>query len=285
MTQTHPIGYLQSLLKELAALPQETEWAEFKRNAIKPEELGEYISALANAAALLGKPFAYMVWGIEDGSHEIIGTDFKPVLARHKQQELESWLLQKLEPKIDFCFHTFNALNTHSVVILEIQAANHTPVRFDAVEYIRIGSYKKPLGKHPEKERALWRIFDRKPFEYQLALENATSEQVLKLLDYPAYFNLTDIPLPEGRNGILSSLEADELILKSDSGLWNITNLGAILFAKELKAFRHLAREAVRLILYKGADRYQTIRELPGTKGYAVGFEGLIDYHQHTVTI
>ncbi|WP_227550006.1 helix-turn-helix domain-containing protein [Raoultella sp. RIT712] len=53
---------LRSLLKELVSLPKETEWAEFKRNAIKPEELGEYISALANSAALLGKPTAYMVW-------------------------------------------------------------------------------------------------------------------------------------------------------------------------------------------------------------------------------
>lgn len=278
MTQNHSSDNLHSLLKELTSLPKETEWAEFKHNGIKPEDLGEYISALANAASLQGKQFAYLVWGVEDGSHEVVGTDFKPASSRHKRQELESWLLQKLEPKIEFCFYAFDALNDLPVVILEIQAANHTPVRFDGVEYIRIGSYKKPLGKHPEKERALWRVFDRKPFEYQLALENASIEQVMKLLDYPSYFNLTDMPLPEGRDGILASLEADDLIQKNDSGSWNITNLGAILFAKELKSFRHLARKAVRLILYKGNDRYQTIRELGGNKGYAVGFEGLIDY-------
>lgn len=84
---------LRSLLKELVSLPKETEWAEFKHNAIKPEELGEYISALANSAALLGKPTAYMVWGVDDEIHSIIGTDFKPSLAKHKHQELESWLL------------------------------------------------------------------------------------------------------------------------------------------------------------------------------------------------
>lgn len=278
MTQNHSQDYLHSLLRELTALSQETEWAEFKHNAIKPEDLGEYISALANAAALQGKPFAFLVWGVEDGSHEVVGTDFKPATARHKKQELESWLLQKLEPKIDFCFYDFTAPNGQPVVILEIQAANHTPVRFDGLEYIRIGSYKKPLGKHPEKERALWRVFDRKPFEYQLAMENISAERVLKLLDYPAYFNLTDVPLPEGREGIFANLEADDLIHKNASGLWDISNLGAILFAKELKPFRHLARKAVRLILYRGNDRYETIRELGGTKGYAVGFEGLIDY-------
>lgn len=278
MTHPKPADYLQSLLTELLALPQETEWAEFKHNATKPEDLGEYISALANSAALLGKPLSYIVWGVDDGSHKVIGTNFKPSSARHKQQELESWLLQKLEPKIDFHFHTFKAPNNLDVVILEIQAANHAPVRFDGVEYIRIGSYKKPLGKHPEKERALWRVFDRKPFEYQLAMENVSVEQVLKLIDYPTYFSLIGMPLPEGRDGILDGLKADDLIQESPAGSWNITNMGAILFSRELGSFRHLARKAVRLILYKGNDRYQTIRELDGTKGYAVGFEGLIDY-------
>ncbi len=60
MTRQKSVDYLQSLLKELVFLPQETEWAEFKHNSIKPEDLGEYISALANSAALLGKPFAYL---------------------------------------------------------------------------------------------------------------------------------------------------------------------------------------------------------------------------------
>ena len=47
--------YYQSLLTELTSLPRETEWAEFKSNSIRAEDLGEYISALANSAALLGK--------------------------------------------------------------------------------------------------------------------------------------------------------------------------------------------------------------------------------------
>lgn len=57
-------------------------------------------------------------------------------------------------------------------------------------------------------------------------------------------------------------MEADKLIVKSANGLWNITNLGAILFAKKLKNFQHLGRKAVRLILYKGNSRVITIREL-----------------------
>ncbi len=278
MTLERSHDYLLSLLRELLTLPNETEWVEFKHNNDGPQQIGEYISALANSAALLGKQSAYLVWGIDDDSHEVIGTRFNPSTARHKQQELESWLLQKAAPKIHFRFYAFSASNDLPVVIMEVQAASHTPVQFDGTEFIRVGSNKKKLRDFAEKERELWRVFDHIPFEQQLAAENVTVEQVLKLLDYPAYFDLLNLPLPEGRDGILSSLQADHLIKASDAGLWHITNLGAILFSKKLRDFRHLARKAVRLILYKGNSRIATVRELEGSKGYAIGFEGLIDY-------
>ena len=268
---------LTSLLRELCKLSKETEWVEFKHNNADPKMVGEYISALANSAALLGKQSAYLVWGIVDETHALQGTDFKPSTAKHKQQELESWLLQKVAPKIHFQFFEFE-VDEKPFVILEVIAASHTPVQFDGVEYIRIGSYKKKLKDHSAKERELWRTFDRVPFEKQMAAENQSEEQVLKLLDYPAYFELTALPLPDNRVGILNALEADRLIIKSDSGLWHISNLGAVLFAKQLTDFSHLARKAVRVVLYKSNNRIETIREIGGNKGYATGFEGLIEF-------
>ncbi len=84
------LAQLQALLRELCHLPNETEWVEFKHNNADAPMVGEYISALANSAALLGKQSAYIVWGVDDETQEVIGTDFKPASARHKQQELES---------------------------------------------------------------------------------------------------------------------------------------------------------------------------------------------------
>ena len=75
---------LQGLLKELCSLPTETEWVEFKRNA-DVEKIGEYISALSNSAALIGKQSAYMVFGVDDDSHQVVGTTFKPSQQKHKQ--------------------------------------------------------------------------------------------------------------------------------------------------------------------------------------------------------
>lgn len=277
MTVDRSAEYLLSLFYELCKLPSETEWLELKLNNDNPEDIGEYLSALANSAALLGKVNAYMIWGVENKSHEVVGTTFKPASAKVGQEELESWLLRLLTPKINFRFHELQ-VDDHSVVLLEIGAAFRHPVQFKNVEYIRVGSYKKKLKDFPEKERELWRVFDRIPFEKEIAAGNVSTDEVFRLLDYPAYFDLLSLPLPEGRDGILSALEADEMIESVRSGKWNITNLGAILFAKKLGDFHSLKRKAVRIVLYKGKSKVETIREQEGTKGYASGFEGLISF-------
>ena len=102
MSIKHNQEQLESLLRELCLLANETEWVEFKHNNYDAPMIGEYVLALSNSAALVGKQTAYIVWGIDNETHALIGTKFKPSTARHKQQELESWLLKKMAPKIDF---------------------------------------------------------------------------------------------------------------------------------------------------------------------------------------
>lgn len=277
MTIEHSIPYLTSLVHELSGLPEETEWVEFKCNDCEPQEIGEYISALANAAALVGKAFAYVVWGIADGDHSMVGTVFRPGTARVGSEELENWLLHMLTPKIHFRFFEVDIDGKH-VVVLEIERAFRQPVQFKGHEFIRVGSYKKKLKDFPEKERALWRIFDRTLFEDGIAADHVQSDDVLRLLDYPAYFDLLGRPLPENRKAILQALAADNLIRVCEAGGWSITNLGAILFAKRLEDFAALKRKALRVIQYRGSNRVETVKEQVGGKGYATGFEGLIGY-------
>lgn len=269
--------YQTSLLHELRQLPDETEWVEFKCNNGNPEELGEYISALANSAALKGKANAYLVWGVDDVSHDIVGTTFRPTQAKKGGEELENWLIRLLSPRIHFRFVEF-MIEGKLVSLVEIPRAAHQPVRFQTAEYIRVGSYKKRLKDYPELERELWRIFDVTPFEHQVAAERVSASDVLTLLDYPSYFTLLEVPLPESRDGILTRLEEDHMIKREHGGHWSILNLGAILFATELTKFRHLARKAVRVIEYEGEGRIRTKREHLGHKGYASGFEGVISF-------
>jgi len=164
------------------------------------------------------------------------------------------------------------------VALLEIGRAIRHPVQFQGQEFIRVGSYKKKLKDFPEKERELWRIFDRTPFEDGVAAERVRDDQVLRLLDYPGYFDLLKRPLPENRDGILKALADDNLIRTCEAGGWNITNLGAILFAKGLEDFQSLRRKAIRVIQYRGTSRIETLKEQVGAKGYAPGFEVLIGF-------
>lgn len=277
MARDNSYEYLISLLHELRQLPKESEWVEFKCNNSNPEEIGEYISALANSATLKDKVHAYLVWGIDGTSHDIVGTSFRPTQSKKGNEELENWLMHLLNPRINFHLIEFEAEGKH-ISMIEIPRASHEPIRFQGVEYVRIGSYKKKLKDYPEKERELWRIFDVTPFEQQVAAEKIDASEVLSLLDYPAYFKLLDVPLPETRDGILERLTADHMIESTQSGQWNILNLGAILLASDLSSFRHLARKAVRVIEYDGEGRTRTKREHQGHKGYAVGFEGLIGF-------
>lgn len=269
--------YWISLVRELRAIPRETGWLEFKRNNAEPQEIGEYISALANTAALEGKAHAYLLWGIDDTSHEAVGTTFDPTRKRIGNEELESWLLRQLTPKIGFHF-VHVALDGVALVLMEIDCAYRHPVQFAGAEFIRIGSYKKRLKDFQEKERALWRVLDATPFERLAAAEKLSPDEVLSVLDYPSYFDLIDRPLPDGRSAILDALAADRLIEPVGGGHWNVMNVGAILLAKQLSDFGPLQRKAVRVVVYKGKGRVQTLREQTGAKGYASGFEGLIAF-------
>jgi predicted HTH transcriptional regulator len=124
---------LQGILSELRKLSAETEWVEFKHNNATPDEIGEYLSALANGAALSGKVHAYLVWGIDNETHEIIGTSFNPLSKKVGNEELESWLLRLLSPKINFHFYSLK-YEEKQVILLQIGTAFRHPVQFKNTE-------------------------------------------------------------------------------------------------------------------------------------------------------
>lgn len=258
----------------------ENEWIEFKKD--KPqssESIGEYISALANSAALHNISKAYLVYGVDDITHEVIGTTFEPKRTKIGNEEIESWLHRLLEPQNDFIINNI-VYNEKRVVIFEIDPAKNAPVSFSGREFIRVGSYKKPLKEFPEKERKLWQVFSAFCFEDEIAKSGVTINEVLSLLDILAFFKLLKIPYNEystSTETILSNLIQYEIVISKNNTL-HITNLGAILFAKNLDDFKSLSRKRVRVIKYKGTNKLNTEFEQEGSKGYAVGFQGLIKF-------
>lgn len=268
--------YLTGLVTELRNLPAETGWVEFKENNASPEAIGEYISALGNTAAWKDKSHGFVVWGIRDKTHETVGTSFRPTNTKKGNEDLENWLIRLLNPKPHIQFHEL-IYEGQSVVVLEIPRAPDRPIQFQGIEYIRVGSCRQKLRDHPQIEKELWRVFDKTPFEELVACSHVDAANVLSLLDYPSYFELLEQPLPEDREKILSRLADDAMIVSDFAGKWDITNLGAILFARNLSDFKSLARKAVRIVVYEGKGRLKTIREQLVQRGYATGFERLIE--------
>lgn len=268
-----------ALIDDLRARPAETAWFEFKASNGDPDMIGKRCAALSNAARIQGQDMAYIVWGVEDGSHAVVGTAFNPDTQKVGNQPLPLWLANSLQPSIAFSFRTVQHPQGR-LVLLEIPAATGAPVAFNGVPYIRIGSATPRLTDYPERYQQLIERLQPYRWEQGIARQYASADEVLALLDYPQYFQLTKQPLPDNRAGIFDKLEADRLIVRDLGGRWNITNLGAILFAQRLADFEaSLARKAVRFVAYAGKNRAATVtHRLDGQKGYAVGFQGLVEF-------
>ena len=268
---------LDKLVNALRKLPTETTWVEFKHNNYDPKMIGQDISALANSAALHEKNCAYMLWGIDDATHAIVGTQKDLQSLKKGNQEIENWLRCLLSPNADFSFQTIT-MEGMKVGILIIARAASQPVTFERTGYIRIGSYTKKLAEFPSVQAQLWDRLRNTQFEEHYAAQDFELKDALQLLDYDSYFDIINVPQPSNSEGIAHYMLEEGIILRQDNGLYAITNLGAITLAKKLANFPRISRKAIRVVQYEGKNRLNMLREDIGVKGYVAGFEELIKY-------
>lgn len=263
-------------MQEFAKNP-ESEFIEYKENNIKPDVIAQYISGLSNSAALHGEPKAYMFWGISD-DRNIVGTKFYPYEIKINGGEpLITWLEHSFTPNVNFSFDEYTSREYH-IVILSISAATTAPIEFKGNEYIRSGSSLKSLKKYPEKEQKLWDIFRNAAFEDDIAKSNVSFDQMTDMLDVQTYFSFMHSHMPDNNDTTVDYLVRDGIISLDNSMNISITNLGAIAFAKRLDYFPSIQRHAVRVIRYKGINKLVASNELTGSKGYALGFSGLLKF-------
>jgi ATP-dependent DNA helicase RecG len=149
---------LHQKVDQLIQRAEESVTVEFKRDFANPSTIGEYISALANSAALEGHARAWMLWGIADSTREVVGTQFDPSSEKFGNQSLVMWLQQATSPRADFCFHEC-VYSGRKVVLLEIHPARSAPIAFQGTRFIRIDSHKTKLTEHSDKEARLWAKF------------------------------------------------------------------------------------------------------------------------------
>lgn len=266
-----------SLVERLRSYKNETEWLEFKHNNYDPDMIGKDISALANSAALCERDCAYMLWGINDNTHEIIGTDYNLQALKVGKQEVESWLRDMLSPNANFEFFSVDIHDKKVGILIIYRSASQT-VMFKGVDYIRIGSYSKKLSEYPQQQAKLWSKIGNYRFEEQPAMKDLTLSEALSYLDYIKYFDMIKLPVPSESEGIVHFLIEENIVHKQDDGNYLITNLGAILFAKNLHNFKRLSKKAVRVVKYAGDMRIDIQHDTTFNSGYAVCFEEIINH-------
>ena len=152
---------ISDIVKRCISLGDENEWFEFKDNIYKPDDIGEYISALSNAALMAGEPYGYLIWGIDNKSHKLTNTKFN-FQKDYDGEPLQHYLSRNISPAIYFRFDE-SFLDGNRVVVLSIPAARIIPTEYKEVRYIRIGSSKENIRKHPDREAALFRILNYGP--------------------------------------------------------------------------------------------------------------------------
>ena len=279
MTNSSSAERLQALVQDLLSAAKETTIVEFKRGNSNPELIAKYISAMSNSAALEGQREAYVLWGVDNDSKEVVGTSFDPDKQSGNKPPLQFWLSQELSPAPEFRFESLQ-IDGQILVLLSIPATVNRPVEYKHIPYIRVGSATPRLSEHPEKQTALWAKLQTYLWETGVAASFLRGNDVINLLDYATYFKLTGQSEASSTDHALNNMIKDGLIREDVGERYDILNLGAILFAHKLSDFdTSLQRKALRFVSYNGEGRDATVNyRQDGGKGYALSLNGFIKY-------
>jgi ATP-dependent DNA helicase RecG len=252
-------------LEHWMRVPRETEGLEFKsaRTGFHGDRLMDYCVGIGNEGG--GK----LILGVTNTPpRKVVGTT-----AVNDTQEMQKKILDKLhfEVKIEEMIHP-----NGRVVICHIPTRPPaTPLHHDGRYWMRSGEELRAMS--PDRLREIFE--EGKPdWLMRSARSGCSANEVINLLDIPTYYRLLRQSEPSIRTVVLERFESEKLIVEDANG-YTITNLGAILFARRLDDFEGLDRKGPRVIVYEGPHKLENSRVFqPGSKGYAVGFEGLIDF-------
>lgn len=146
---------LDSCIKTYA---KENRFLEFKSNHVSPEDLGKYISALSNGACLEREENGYLFFGVDDSSHEVVGTSFDISTAKKGNQDLELFLRVNVTPKINFQVVRFYYKGNEGcpISVFIIPAASEQPTCYQNVPYIRVNSSTTNLRDYHDWMRTIY---------------------------------------------------------------------------------------------------------------------------------
>lgn len=246
------------------AAPSEHQHLEFKEAKVQFDfdKLSKYCVAIANEGG------GNLLLGIADKPpRPVVGT-----VAVNNPIGMAEKLFQTLGFRVDV--EEVNHPGGRVVVF-------HIPSRPRGTAYHLNGTYLMRAGEElvPMSEDQLRRIFAEGEPDWleDHALRDLDAEKVVDLLDTQTFFELLKLPYPAEQKGVLDRLQQERLV-DLEGSRYAIRRLGALLLAKRLQDFPDIARKAPRVVVYTGTSKLDTKLDQSGTKGYAVGFQGLVGF-------
>ena len=193
------------------------------RSAILIQTVWKHVSALANSATFTGEKRAYLIFGIEDGSHNVVGTDIRIDQEKVGKDTFLFWLNGTLVPQINIEVASVDLDGRH-IEILAIDPSYQYPVRFNGEAYIRIDTSLQPLSRHPERERAIWNITSRFSFEQAIARSHVTVDALYDHFEVHRLLTSLGVARPNIALAV-DKMVMEDLILDNLQGGFDITNL------------------------------------------------------------
>jgi ATP-dependent DNA helicase RecG len=158
----------------------------------------------------------------------------------------------------------------------------HIPARPRGTAYHLDGAYLMRCGEElaPMSEDKLRQIFAEGSPDWleETSRSDLAANKVIELLDTKSFFSLVGLPYPSNSDEIIARLQQDRLIDGQSENKYAIRRLGALLLAQRFEDFPELVRKAPRVVVYHGNSKLKTKLDRQGTKGYAIGFQGLIGF-------
>lgn len=244
--------------------PSEHQHLEFKeaKNQFDTRRLGEYCVALANEGG------GVLLLGISDRPpRTVVGTQAFPDTVQ---------AAEKLFQSVGFRVDIEAVVHPDGRVLVF-----HIPSRPRGTAYHCDGKYLMRAGEAlvPMSEDQLRRIFAEGQPDWleEPSRTGLDAQQVVELLDTQTFFELLKLPYPTERAGVIDRLVRERLV-DDAGGTYTIRRLGALLLARRLEDFADVSRKAPRVIVYSGPSKLETKLDQTGTRGYAVGFQGLVRF-------
>ena len=236
------------------------------------DKLTRHLSAFAN---LPGGGF--LVFGIDGKTGSVNGINNLPV--NTIVERLSSLSRSNLTPAVTID-HSIETYNGAAILIVHIQENTTKPVHLTGKSmedaFIRSGGTTRKASR---QEIASLLLNSKTPqFEELHASSLKTAAEILDKLDFRSVYKLLNKPVAQNQDELLKWLKSERMIQEIDGVGYYPTNFGVLAAAYNLHDFEGLGRKSIRLIRYKGRNKVETEAEYPGSKGYAIGFEGLISF-------